>query len=77
MIDFSTLPFDLALVIKIILLGVIAMYIIFVVVAFMNIKSLNRIVLIDKSLGSPFVQLLALLYLLASLSLFIAAVVIL
>lgn len=75
--DILNLSFDFAFIIKIILLIVIGLYAIFAFIIAHNIRSLNRVVHINKTLGSPLVQALALIYLLTTVALFIAAVVIL
>ena len=75
---FSFLPVDMfSLVIKIIVIVVIGLYTLFVFVIFNHIRSLKRIVIIHHASGSPFIQTLALLYLLFSIFLFLAAIVIL
>lgn len=77
MLDFTTLELDFMLFIKIILLVFIGSYAIFAIVIVHHVRSLNRVVTINKALGSPLVQTLALLYLAATVALFLAAVVIL
>jgi len=75
--DFTNLTLDFALIIKIIILLFIGLYSIFVFIIFHNIRSLSRVVAIHKTLGSPLVQTIALLHLLATVALFVVAVVIL
>lgn len=77
MIDLSSFPVDISLIVKAFILLLIGIYSVFVFITFTHIRSLNRIVLIEKALGSSLVQTLSLIYLIATISLFIAAVVIL
>lgn len=77
MIDFTNLPFDLFLIIKIIFLLLIGLYGIFAIFVFNQIRSLNRVVYIRRTAGSPFIQSLAFFYLLATLALFLFALAIL
>ena len=68
---------DLALISKIVILFLLALYAVFVIITVTSIRSLNRLVIIQKALGSPLIQTIAIGYLLATISLFIAALVIL
>lgn len=68
---------DLSLVFKILMLVFIALYGIFVIFIFNQVRSLNKIVYIKKTAGSPFIQSLAFFYLLATLALFLFALAIL
>lgn len=69
--------FDLALIVKILFLFLIGLYGIFVIIIFNQIRSLNKIVYINKVAGSPFIQSLGFFYLLATISLFLLALAIL
>lgn len=66
-----------SLVLKSIFLLLIGMYAIFVFIIRSHIRSLNKVIIIQKPTGSPLTQAIALFYLLAAISLFFLAVVIL
>ncbi len=78
MTDFSFLDqFNILIIVKAVFLIFLGLYLIFTILIFNNIRSLNRVVIIQKALGSPFIQTLAFIYLLATILLFLLAVVIL
>lgn len=77
MIDLASLNPDFAPIVKVVILLLMGAYILFVTVTVAHIRALRRIVLIEKSLGSSLIQTIAIMYLLATISLFLAAVVIL
>lgn len=66
-----------SLIFKGILLLLIALYIIFVFMVFTHVRSLNRILIVQKTQGSPVLQSIAFVYLIVSISLFLLALVIL
>jgi hypothetical protein len=68
---------DLFLIFKIIFLFLIGLYGIFVIIIFNQIRSLNKIIYINKVAGSPFIQSLAFFYILSTLALFLLALAIL
>jgi len=68
---------DLFLIFKIIFLFLIGLYGIFVIIIFNQIRSLNKIIYINKVAGSPFIQSLAFVYILSTLALFLLALAIL
>ncbi|MBI5045281.1 MAG: hypothetical protein HZC02_05135 [Candidatus Levybacteria bacterium] len=69
--------FDFFLIVKAIILIFLGLYLIFAILIFNNIRSLNRVVVIQKTLGSPFVQSIGFIYILATIFLFLLAIVIL
>lgn len=79
MIDLTqlTTSFDLGMFFKIVLLVLIGLYTLFVLILFLQARSLGKIVVIEERDGTPLLRMLALIYLIASLSLFLAALVIL
>lgn len=68
---------DFNLVIKVIMLFFIGIYSIFVLVIYNNIRSLTKLLVIKRTLGSPLISFISILFLLSTISLFIAALVIL
>lgn len=75
-----TLPditFDLAFIVKLFFLLLIGMYSVFVFVVFTNIRSLNKLILVERAAGSKVVTTLTFVYLLLTVFLFILALVIL
>lgn len=70
-------PAMLNFIFKIGILLIMGMYGIFAFVVYSHVRSLNQILIINKASGSPLLQRGALIYLLSTLSLFVAAVVIL
>ena len=73
----SVFTTDLSLGFKILIFVLIVLYGIFVIFIFNQVRSLNRIIYIKKTAGSPFIQSLAFFYLLATLALFLFALAIL
>lgn len=69
--------FDFGSVIKITLLILIGLYSLFVLILFIQARSLGKIVIVEDRDGTPLLRLLSLIYLIASFSLFLAALVIL
>lgn len=68
---------NIGLYVKIFFLFMIGAYTVFVFVVFTNIRSLNKLVLIEKASGSKIITALTFAYLLVTIFLFILAVVIL
>ncbi len=68
---------DFNLVIKVIILFFIGIYSIFVLVIYNNIRSLTKLLVIKRTLGSPLISFISILFLLSTISLFVAALVIL
>lgn len=68
---------DFNLVIKVIMLFFIGIYSIFVLVIYNNIRSLTKLLVIKRTLGSPLISFISILFLLSTISLFVAALVIL
>jgi hypothetical protein len=79
MIDLTQLIslFDLGAFFKIVLLVLIGLYTLFVLILFIQARSLGKIMIIEARDGTPMLRLFALFYLIASISLFLAALVIL
>lgn len=79
MIDFTQLltTFDFGNAMRIVLLVLIGLYDLFVLVLFIQTRSLGKIVIIEDRDGTPLLRMLGLAYLIASFSLFLAALVIL
>ena len=79
MIDIPALFFSLNLlfIIRLLILAMIFVYIIFSVIVVVQARAFHRIVYIGDSYGSFVIQLLALVHLLASISLFLIALAIL
>lgn len=76
--NISNLPLiDFNLVIKVIILFFIGIYSIFVLVIYNNIRSLTKLLVIKRTLGSPLISFISILFLLSTISLFVAALVIL
>lgn len=76
--NLSNLPLiDFNLIIKVIILIFIGIYLIFVLVIYNNIRSLTKLLVIKRTLGSPLISFISILFLLATIFLFIAALVIL
>ena len=67
----------LSLVFKVLMLILIGMYTIFVFMIHHHIRSLNKILHINKTAGSPLLQAVSFIYLGAAISLFLIALVIL
>ena len=67
----------ISLVFKILMMVLIGMYTIFVFMIHHHIRSLNKILHINKTAGSPLIQTVSFMYLGAAISLFIIALVIL
>lgn len=65
------------LILKGMFLILIGLYNIFVIIVHNHIRSLNKLVHIQKTTGSPLIQTVSFIYLGLTLSLFVAAVVIL
>ena len=68
--------FKLELLFKILLLIFIGLYAIFSIMLATKIRSLNKIVFLPPSTGAVFIQLIAILYVLAVISLFFVTLVI-
>ena len=71
------LIFDITLLIKLFFLIVIGLYAAFVLIVFINVRSLTKLILIKSSLGSQLITILTLVYLVLTIFLFILALVIL
>jgi hypothetical protein len=69
--------FDTAFIIKIFSLIFIGLYAIFVFIVFTNVRSLNKLILVERAAGSKVVVILTFIYLLLTIFLFILAIVIL
>lgn len=67
----------ITLVFKILILVLIGLYGIFALIITTHVRSLNKIILIQKATGSPLMHIIAIVYLVATISLFLLAVVIL
>ncbi len=67
----------LGLVFKGLLLVLLGLYSIFVMIIMTHVRSLNKIILIQKATGSPLIQTISIVYLFITISLFLLAVVIL
>lgn len=67
----------LALAAKVFLLFLVALYTIFAFFVFNHIRSFQRILIISSATGSPLIQTLVFMYLIATISLFALGVVIL
>lgn len=68
-------PDLLGLIMKIVFLVLVGLYLIFVIIVFNNVRSLRRIVIITSAAGSPLIQFLVIFYLLATVALFVAALI--
>lgn len=66
-----------SLIVKIIFLVLVGIYLIFVIIVFNNVRSLRRIIIISSAAGSPLIQFLAIFYLIATIVLFLTALLIL
>lgn len=71
------LTFDITLVIKLFFLVIIGLYSTFVLIVFINVRSLTKLILIKSSSGSKLITILTLVYLLLTVFLFVLALVIL
>ena len=71
------LSFDITLLIKLFFLVIIALYSAFVLIVFINVRSLTKLILIKSSQGSQFITILTLVYLVLTIFLFVLALVIL
>lgn len=69
--------FDLSFMVKIFFLFLIGIYSIFVFVVFTNIRSLNKLMLVESASGSKVISVVTLFYLLVTIFLFVLALVIL
>lgn len=74
---FASLPFSLDSVPKLLLLLALGFYVVFALIAFNQVRSLNRIFFISSSYSSRIVVILAFLHLLAAISLFFLTLAIL
>ena len=75
-----TLPditFDISFFIKLFFLVLIGMYSIFVFVVLTNVRSLNKLILVERASGSKVVVILTFTYLILTILLFVLALVIL
>lgn len=79
MIDFPTLLTTItpSFLVKIALLVLLFLYMIFGIIVIIQARAFHRIVYIGDSFGSLFIQLLAIIHLVASISLFLLALAIL
>lgn len=76
--NISGLPlFDINLIAKILILLFIGLFAIFAFITYNNIRSLTKLLVIKRKLGSPLLSGASLIFLLLTISLFIAALVIL
>jgi hypothetical protein len=71
------LNFDIVMIAKIFSLVIIGLYAVFVLIVFINVRSLTKLVLIKSSSGSQLITLLTFIYLVLTIFLFILALVIL
>ncbi|GIW61159.1 MAG: hypothetical protein KatS3mg089_0011 [Patescibacteria group bacterium] len=68
---------QISLILKISVLFLLGLYNLFVLVIFNHIRSFKRILIINQTEGSSFIQKAALIYIIISFSLFLAALAIL
>lgn len=71
------LPISFELIAKIGILFLIGLYALFVLITFINIRSLNKLIIVQRSTGSPLVNIVSFIYLILTLFLFVLALVIL
>lgn len=71
------LPISFELIAKIGILFLIGLYALFVLITFINIRSLNKLIIVQRSTGSPLVNIASFIYLILTLFLFVLALVIL
>ncbi len=75
--NFPAFTFDIAFLFKIFFLFLIGVYAVFVFIVFINIRSLRKLVLVERAPGSTFITALTFFYLILTISLFVLALVIL